>query len=490
MPISRRQLLAGATGLAALHALRDTAAAETAEATAPATPAPAAAHPEDKTLPPVPLDEPIDGPVYLKCGPMIGHTTQDRALLWAKASNAAKLTVRISTDAGLANARIVQGPALTADTAFAGTVEITDLQPATRYYYSVLLDGEPVSPRPYPSFHTTVAPGTPGKMRFAFVSCVGDRDYHAAAAWGELAARRNIDLLLMLGDNHYANSTDLQKQRAYYLMHRSVGGFQALTAQVPCYAVWDDHDFGHNDSDTTEPNKETSLRAFKEWWANPSYGEENVPGVYFKFSRGDVDFFMLDVRYHRSPDKAEKNDQKTMLGDAQFAWLKRELKASKAKLKFIASGSVFDSKGSLDSWALYPHARRALLDFLREEVGDGVILISGDRHFSAGYQVEGRFIEITSGPMGSSNATATVTDELWLSCSTGRMWSIFEVDTTKPEPAVAYELWMAGQGRLERRELTWEQVNGRAKIPPSPALPRVPALKKPAPTSSAPAQPS
>jgi hypothetical protein len=55
------------------------------------------------------------------------------------------------------------------------------------------------------------------------------------------------------------------------------------------------------------------------------------------------------------------------------------------------------------------------------------------------------------------------------------------VDTTQAAPAVAYELWMASRGRIERRELTWDQVNGRAKIPPSPALPRVPPVKPPAP---------
>ena len=470
MPITRRQLLTGAATAAALHFYDQPAAAQ----------APAAHPPEDKKLPPVPPDEAVDGPVFLKCGPLVGHTTHDRMILWAKASDAAKLTVRIGTDADLAKARVVQGPALTADSAFAGTVEITDLQPKTRYYYAVLLDGEPATPRPHASFTTTAEAGTPGLLRFAFVSCVGERGYMAAAAWGQMAALANFDVLLMLGDNHYANSTETAKQRAYYVMHRVVGGFRDLVAKVPCYAVWDDHDFGHNDSDSTEPGKERSLRAFKEFWANPSYGEEQNPGCYHKFSRGDVDFFMLDVRYHRSPDKAEKDDKKTMLGDAQFEWLKRELKASKARLKFIASGSVFDSKGSSDSWAMYPHARRTFLDFLKAEGGDGVVLISGDRHFSAGYQVEGRFIEITSGPIGSANAKATLTDELWISCSTGKMWSIFEVDTTKETPAVAYELWQAGTGLLERRELTWEQVNGRAKIPPSLPLPRVPEIKKPA----------
>jgi alkaline phosphatase D len=418
MHISRRQLLGSAATLAALHFLREPA------------PAQVSAHPpNDDKLPPVPPDEPVEGPLFLKCGPMLGHVAHDRALVWVKASNAAKLTLRLSSKPDLADARVVQGPALTAETAFAGTLEIPELQPGTRYFYAVLLDGEPATLRPHPSFVTAPAPGAAGKLRLAFVSCVGYRGYMAAASWGEMASRANFDVLLQLGDNHYANTSNLAKQRANYAMHRSVHGFRELTAAVPCYGVWDDHDFGKNDSDETQPGKEDSLRAFKEFWANPAYGEEGNPGCYHKFSRGDVDFFMLDVRYHRSPDNAEKNEHKTMLGEKQFEWLKREIKASKAKLKFIASGSVFDSKGSTDAWAMYPHARKALLDFLREEGGDGVILLSGDRHFTAAYQVEGRFIEVTSGPLGSGNATATITDELWLACSVGKMWSIFEVDT-------------------------------------------------------------
>lgn len=476
MHISRRQLLTGAASLAALHFLQEPA------------PAQVSVHPrDDDALPPVPPDEPVEGPAFLKCGPMLGHVAQDRATIWVKASNAAKLTLRVDTRPDLAKARVVQGPALTADTSFTGTIEVTDLQPGTRYFYSVLLDGELVTPRPHRSFVSAPAPGKAGKMRFAFVSCSGYRGYMAAAAWGEMAARANFELLLQLGDNHYANSSSLAKQRAYYVMHREVAGFRDLSAGVPCYGVWDDHDFGPNDSDGTLKGKEDSLRAFKEFWANPAYGEEGNPGCYHQFSRGDVDFFMLDVRYHRSPDKAPKDESKTMLGDKQFEWLMRGLKASKAKVKFIASGSVFDSKGTPDAWSAYPHARRAFLDAIKDI--EGVVLLSGDRHFTAGYQVEGRFIEVTSGPMGSGNATATITDEVWVACSVGKMWSIFEVDTTGDSPALAYELWMAGVGLVERRELTWDQVNGRAKIPPSPPLPRMPAPKAPAKVPEKPANP-
>lgn len=167
-----------------------------------------------------------------------------------------------------------------------------------------------------------------------------------------------------------------------------------------------------------------------------------------------------------------------MLGEKQFAWLKREITASKAKIKFVAGGSVFESRGTNDAWIQYPHARRALLDLLKGI--EGVILLSGDRHFTAAYQVEGRFIEVDTGPLGSTNVQCPRTDELWLACSSGKMWCIFEVETAGEVPKVALELWIAGLGLAERRELSWDEVNGRAKIPPSPALPRFSVPPKPA----------
>ncbi len=467
MHISRRSLLTGAASLAAFHFLETPLAAQVT------------AHPHDeKALPPLPPDEPVDGPLFLKCGPMLGHVGADHALVWVKASNAAKATLRVGAKSDLSDARTIHGPALTAETAFAGVIAVPDLAPGTRYYYAVLLDGEAATLRPHASFTTAPVAGTAGKTRFAFVSCVGYRGYMAAAAWGEMAAQSHFEAVLMLGDNHYGNTSDLAKQRANYLTHRSVGGFRDLTARTSCYGIWDDHDYGKNDSDKTQPGKEHSLRAFKEFWANPGYGEEGNPGCYFKFTRGEVEFFMLDVRYHRSPDDAPKDENKTMLGAQQIAWLKSEIKASKAKVKFIATGSTMESAGGADSWPSYPAERRALLDFLREE--SGVIFISGDRHFTGGYQVEGRWIEITSGPLGSGNGTGKATPEAFALCNVGKLWSVFEVDTTPPEPKVAWELWMAGVGRVERREFTWDEVNGRAKIPPSPPLPKTSGAKKPA----------
>jgi alkaline phosphatase D len=272
----------------------------------------------------------------------------------------------------------------------------------------------------------------------------------------------------MLGDNHYANSTEPEKLRVYYTAHRLTGAWRELAAHSPVYAIWDDHDYGVNDSDSTQKGKEESLRIFKEYWANPSCGEAENPGCYYTFTRGDVQFFMLDCRYYRSPNKAPDGPEKTMLGAKQLEWLKRGLSESKARIKILATGSEWETFSSEDSWKSFRTERDAFFAWIDEQKIEGIILISGDRHFAAAYHVVGRFVELSGGPFGSGNATLKPNPERFTAWDEGRLWFILDLDTTKPEPAVAVELWQAGGGRLDRRVLTWDQVNGRAKIAPSP----------------------
>ncbi|MDO8539886.1 MAG: hypothetical protein Q7S40_05545, partial [Opitutaceae bacterium] len=111
---------------------------------------------------------------------------------------------------------------------------------------------------------------------------------------------------------------------------------------------------------------------------------------------------------------------------------------------------------------------------------EGVVLLSGDRHFSAGYQVQGKFLEFTSGPIGAGNATFHPNPERFTGSDEGKLWVILELDTAAPVPLLAYEIWQAGGGLLERRALSWDEVNGRSSIAPS-ALPLLPSRmeKKP-----------
>jgi alkaline phosphatase D len=183
-----------------------------------------------------------------------------------------------------------------------------------------------------------------------------------------------------------------------------------------------------------------------------------------------VQFFMLDGRYHRSPDKAPDGTDKTMLGAKQLAWLKRELLASKAPVKILASGSEWETHGSDDSWSLYRQERDPFFQWIDEQKIEGVILLSGDRHFSSGYHVLGRFLELSGGPFGSKNAKLRPNPERFTGYDTGRLWGVLDIDTTTPEPAIAFEFWQAGGGCLERRALTWAELHGRAKVELSPSL--------------------
>src|SRR3546814_9751085 len=105
--------------------------------------------------------------------------------------------------------------------------------------------------------------------------------------------------------------------------------------------------------------------------------------LYFRQHYGGVDFFVLDGRYHRDPIVKPDDANKTMLGAAQKAWLKRELKASTTPFKVLAIGggwSCAENEEGGDSWGVYLTERTELFDFIRDEGIGGVVCISGDSH--------------------------------------------------------------------------------------------------------------
>jgi alkaline phosphatase D len=441
-------------------------------AEAPAKPAP---KPAKTPAPPLELPPIQPGPPYLQAGPQLGHVGHDEARFWVRATAAVPWKILLSPADQPAQTRVFAGPALTDDSGFTGIVTIGGLAAETRYIYQVELDGREQLARPLPSFTTAPAPDRAGRLRVVFGSCVGQSVASAAPAWAELAARQaaspeagGFDLLLMLGDNHYANTTELAKHRVYYTTHRLSAGWRELTARTPVYAIWDDHDFGPNNSDGTEPGKAESLRAFREYWANPSFGEPDNPGCYFTFARSGVQFFMVDGRYHRSPNTMPDGPEKTMLGTKQLAWLKRELMASRAAVKLVAMGSEWESHGSEDSWTVFRHERDPFLKWIDDEKIEGVIFLSGDRHFTSGYHINGRFLEMSGGPFGSENSKLRPNPERFTGYDQGRLWGVLDIDTTGATPKVIGEVWRAGTGRVERREFTWAQLHGREKIDPSP----------------------
>ena len=324
------------------------------------------------------------GTARLMQGPMLGAVGPDFALVWVRASGEYAITARYGTDPALEEGpeteAVQTGPAED----FTAVVRLTGLQPATTYYYRILLNGQPDAYKrqaPPIAFRTAPAPGEPAQFSVAFGSCARLQQDPVQRIWNA-AAELAPDFFIWTGDNVYGDSLHAIIVAEEYRRQREIPSIVPFLQGTPQLAVWDDHDFGLNDHDRTNPVKADMLKIFKQYWPNTGYGTPETPGVFFTYSYGGVDFIMLDCRYHRDPNAAPDTPEKTLLGAGQLAWLKEELKKSTAPFKVLVSGSGWTkAKGEGgDSWAAFLHERNALFEFIRVNEIEGVVLVSGDTH--------------------------------------------------------------------------------------------------------------
>lgn len=317
-------------------------------------------------------------------GPMVGAVTGTEALVWGRASGPFECWLAFSTSPDMSDARETARLRAERSNDYCLVWKVTELKPGQRYYYRVYVhEGVAHGFEKLPPFQLRTAPGEGfrGQFRVCFGSCSRWAEDPVQPIW-PVVRELNPDLFFWLGDNIYGDALDTDILAEEYRRQREVPGLQALIRSVPQLATWDDHDFALNNSDRTNPVKEDALRVFKQYWPNPSFGLDETPGVFFKYSYGGVDFFFLDGRYHRDPNIAPDTPEKTHLGAAQLAWLKAGLKESTAAFKVLLSGSGFNTGKGFggDSWASYLHERDGLFDFIRDEGVSGVILLSGDTH--------------------------------------------------------------------------------------------------------------
>ncbi len=317
-------------------------------------------------------------------GPMLGAVTENSVKIWGRVTGEYPFLIQYSTHPSMEGAQESAVVAVAAEDDFTGVVNVEGLKANTVYYYRVLVDGE--GPKylknKYP-FHFKTAPANGDHKAFTvgFGSCSKAEDDRLQPIWQQVALA-DPDLFFWVGDNIYADSLYPQFIAELYRMNHNVPMLKELMRSTPMLATWDDHDYGLNDHDRTNPIKEDALKIFQQYWANPSYGEPDNPGVYFKYTYSGVDFFFLDGRYYRDPYDKPDDVNKTMLGAGQLAWLKEELSKSEAIFKVLVCGSGWTSlKGpGGDSWSSFITERDALFQYLIDEKIEGVVLMSGDTH--------------------------------------------------------------------------------------------------------------
>lgn len=243
---------------------------------------------------------------------------------------------------------------------------------------------------------STTAPASSAPLsRIAFGSC--SDEMRPQPIWAPIVNQRP-GLWIWLGDNVYADTADPVAMRQAFDAGKMNPGYQALRAITPVVGTWDDHDYGLNDGGKEWRAKTLAQRALLDFLDEPADSpRRRREGVYESYTYGppgrQVKVILLDTRYHRdrySRTEYPVNPTGDILGEAQWAWLERELRGSTAQVHLIGSSiQVVPEDHAFEKWASFPTARDRLFRLIGETRAPGVVFISGDRHIAEISRMEG-----------------------------------------------------------------------------------------------------
>jgi alkaline phosphatase D len=367
-------------------------------------------------------------------GPMLGVLTPTGAKVWVRTAREVPVELRaVPGDGGEAQSFQAR---TRAEQDFTAVIDLHGLAPATEYHYELVVDGE--AHRDVAWRFRTPAAEDVDTVRFAFGGGAGYTPDNERM-W-DVIRSQEPEMLLLLGDNVYIDHPTLPEMQRYcYYRRQSRPEFRRLVAQVPVYAIWDDHDFSTNDSwggpEIDEPAwKRPVWEVFRQNWVNPAYGGgETNPGCWFRFTWGPAEFFMIDGRYYRT-DPEEPNP--TMLGPVQKRWLLDAIAQSTAPIKVFASNVPVASgtkPGSLDTWDGYADEREEVLRALDEHAADGLLILSADRHRSDIWKITrpgGRVVyEVSSSRLTNQHVHRTM-DEAEFSYNALQSFALVELSAS------------------------------------------------------------
>ncbi len=301
-----------------------------------------------------------------------GAVTPTTASVVVKALATDGRTLRVSPEPDLADARVldpvrIYEPIL--------RFAIDELDPATTYYYALENDGTS-GPR-IGRFKTF--PEGPADLRLAFGGCA---DTGSNSTVFDEVRRLEPDFLIWNGDFHYediGNDDVLEFRTAY---DRAFGAARraALHESLSTAYIWDDHDYGPDNSDSSSRGRLAAQEAFRQVVPHYPLPAGETGPVYQAFSYGRVRFVMTDLR------SARNRDNGTMLGADQRAWLLDEITRAHedhALVVWVSSVPWIASRSETDAWGGFDDERRIISTTLATRGLDRVLMLGGDAHMAA-----------------------------------------------------------------------------------------------------------
>jgi alkaline phosphatase D len=370
-----------------------------------------------------------------------GDPLRDRVVLWTRVTPGRPGEVvdvgwMIARDARMSRAVASGSIRTTAERDYTAKLDAVALEPGTTYFYRFSARGarSPVG-------RTRTLPGRPtSRARLAVVSCA-NLPFGFFNVYGRLAARRDLDAVLHLGDylyeyqnGRYGNRNEgdgsklgrvpfpdreivsLEDYRARYAQYREDPDLQAAHRQHAFIAVWDDHEFANNawrdgaqnhdaaTEGTWAERKAAAMRAWREWMpVREARGADYR--LYRQFAFGDLaDLMMLDTRIEARDVQVDRTDRpalerasRQLLGTAQEEWLFESLRDSTAANKpwqilgqqVMLAPQVEPVRQALspDSWDGYRAARTRLFDATAAARVKHLVVLTGDVHSAWAYDL-------------------------------------------------------------------------------------------------------
>ena len=331
----------------------------------------------------------------VQSGPMVGYSTMREVLLWVQTTDEADVHFEYF-DKNQPEERFTTKVQRTKEETAYVTKHIADeVLPGNEYGYELFVDGKKVE-MDYPlEFQSQVLwqwREDPSNVNFVVGSCnyVNEerfdrpgKPYGSEFEIFESIYKKKPDFMLWLGDNTYLREADWNTRTGFlhrYTHTRSLPEMQPLLASTHHYAIWDDHDFGPNDSDGSFWLKDTASEVFKLFWGNPNFDVIGKGGITGSFQWADLHFFLMDNRYYRTSNNNFATDR-VLLGKEQIDWLINAMASSNAPFKFVCiGGQVLSTEAMYENYATFPKEQRYLLDKIREARIEGVVFLDGDRH--------------------------------------------------------------------------------------------------------------
>lgn len=404
-------------------------------------------------------------------GVQSGDVTVRSGVLWARADRPARMVVEVSPTESFRKARRYRGPVATGKTDFTAQLDLRGLPADTDLFYRVSFEdegrpgrmSEPVVGR------LRTAPSDKRDVRFVWSGDTAGQGWGINPDFGgmriyETMRREEPDFFIHSGDTVYADGPLQEKvvlpdgtvwrnvttgekskvaetldefrgQHRYNLMDENVRRFNA---GVSVFAQWDDHETVNNwypgevldDPRYTVRNVDVLVaranRAFHEYMPARQAPQEDGR-IYRKVSYGpSLDVLFLDMRTYRGPNTAnlqpEQSEVTEILGARQLAWLKRELKTSRATWKVIASdmpiglvvgdGAAFEAVANDDDGAALGRELEIsdLLSFIKRRGIKNTVWLTADVHYTAAHYYDPNraafqdfdpFWEFVTGPLNA-----------------------------------------------------------------------------------------